>query len=1014
MKFMTPEFSKALGLTVIDAFWQGAILLLIVLVFISLFKQVSPRIKYRLIVTMMLAMPIWSLVSFNNHYKPVSINATNASYVPVSENFVSVTEIPTITLEETAQLSTLDMVVSWIQSNADLAANFWLIGIVVFGLRLLGGLAYLRILRKSANDILDEHWNKRIKELTNKLNIKRTVRLAESIKVNSPIVLGYLKPIILFPMGLIQGMPTDQIEAIITHEMAHIKRVDFLINLLLSTLKVIYFFHPAYWWLYSQAEQEREYHCDLLAIDMIGNKLSLIKALASIQELKLSGLVPAPGFAKGKNQLLERILRITEGRPRTNWLSGILSLLFIAMAFAMVSWKSVQNEQISKETKFEPLSKISQDTITINTVLISNHLMDKFWDDYELRDKKIRDEIGTLLYISKRFIRYYLGSALQTKSDYETSRSILKMIQKKQEELAIKSLNEKSKSLLQIIKELPATDSLGLINLNIQAAHSILDDIEENLKRENNKKSEKNQIKTDTITPITNKKVQTTLLLSNQKDADEIWKEMQSLFTQMQKIFEQGPRKANQKKIDEIKVELEELGNRITVLQKRSQENNSSSENTKRLKELERALAELNEGMLELEEGLEEGLAINALENKERETLERQLKQEKVSPIKSTTYSDELRVTEIEVNSSNEDPVYKEAILYFLENGWSDALLEVDGEIINKSVIEYVRSVDIKNLGRIEQLSGELANRLYRERKTGDRRVVKVLSKDYAHSLKGHNQTQQLIYLDKAWKQFIKADPKNLTSIDFDQYKTILNGEVIEKTTPSVLIEQYGKRYTAHIYVRKALAVVLYGNEFIGDDLGIYFPFIDGKNTSITEFYEKLLGLREEINKSPKKFSAEIVEEVKYQSKYKLEMSNTKPNLKLSKNDGSEARLEFKNYGRYGFTVADMENMGVVDLSELSKSMAETSAGEKGASQLTVIVKPLESKIEKFDIALEKSLMQDSLIDVGVVNSIFLETKRMLINSAVQPKRVLKQYLKLYEKTLGYSLDKNVSYHFKK
>ena len=334
------------------------------------------------------------MVAFNSHYIPVSNQGTDVPSVLMPENFVPSTEIPTTPLNETAQLNSFEKAVNWIQSNANAAAYFWLIGVAVFGIRLLGGMAYVRILKKGAVDILDEHWNNRIVAIAGKLKIKRSIRLVESIKVNSPIVLGYLKPVILFPLGLIQGMPTDQVEAILTHEIAHIKRADFLINLLLSALQVIYFFHPAYWWLFAQAEQEREYHCDLLAINLIGNKLSLIKALASIQELQLPGLVPALGFAKGKNQLLERILRITEGRPRTNWISGLMSLLVIVAAFAMVSWKSVQNDQIPEETEFEPLNEIIndnkneivQDTIkTLKTPFISNHLLVEFMDSYLLR-----------------------------------------------------------------------------------------------------------------------------------------------------------------------------------------------------------------------------------------------------------------------------------------------------------------------------------------------------------------------------------------------------------------------------------------------------------------------------------------------------------------------------------------------------------------------------------------------------------------------------------------------------
>ena len=93
-----------------------------------------------------------------------------------------------------------------------------------------------------------------------------------------------LKPVILLPVGLATSLPIDQVEAILAHEMAHIRRNDYLINLLKSLIEVVFFYHPVIWWISSTLETEREHCCDDITIRICGNEKSLQKALLNLQQ----------------------------------------------------------------------------------------------------------------------------------------------------------------------------------------------------------------------------------------------------------------------------------------------------------------------------------------------------------------------------------------------------------------------------------------------------------------------------------------------------------------------------------------------------------------------------------------------------------------------------------------------------------------------------------------------------------------------------------------------------------
>src|SRR5690606_19858334 len=112
------------------------------------------------------------------------------------------------------------------------------------------------------------------------LGLKERIQLLESVKVNLPLTIGWLKPVILFPAGMLSGMPADQLEAIMAHELAHIQRRDYLFNIVQNAIEILFFFHPAVWAISHRIRVERENCCDDIALRHCQSKLALANALA--------------------------------------------------------------------------------------------------------------------------------------------------------------------------------------------------------------------------------------------------------------------------------------------------------------------------------------------------------------------------------------------------------------------------------------------------------------------------------------------------------------------------------------------------------------------------------------------------------------------------------------------------------------------------------------------------------------------------------------------------------------
>jgi uncharacterized protein (TIGR03435 family) len=161
------------------------------------------------------------------------------------------------------------------------------------------------------------------------------VRLLASALVDAPTVAGWLRPVVLAPVGVLTGLPAGQLEALLLHELAHIRRQDYLVNILQSVAEALLFYHPAVWWVSGHIRTERELCCDDVVVAVFGDPLTYARALAQLESWRPAHLSAA--VAANGGSLADRIARLLgQPRPATHGAvgSGVLTVAVLLASAA--------------------------------------------------------------------------------------------------------------------------------------------------------------------------------------------------------------------------------------------------------------------------------------------------------------------------------------------------------------------------------------------------------------------------------------------------------------------------------------------------------------------------------------------------------------------------------------------------------------------------------------------------------------------------------------------------------
>lgn len=337
-----PDFfsviAQALGLAVVYSLWQIALIWLI-------FKALTWRLQHRndaiylLALAAMFASLLWSVATFAGEYQRLAAEAEvvffEKSLLP--ETAIETNEIEFLPSKPTEQ-SLFLTAQNWLEHNAAPVGWAWLLCASLLWLRLLGGWWLTQHLKKRGVSQPGEAFENLCTDLAKKLKIRQKIVLFESSGIGEPLTIGFWRPVILFPIGMLTQLSPAQVEALLLHELAHIRRYDYFVNLFQLALEVCFFYHPMFWLLSREARTRREFCCDDVVLCHTSNPILYAKTLTDLQ---LSFVHTQNHFAMnatGKNQFAERILRIAGITPKRSFRSNWLILPFLPLLLGLSSW----------------------------------------------------------------------------------------------------------------------------------------------------------------------------------------------------------------------------------------------------------------------------------------------------------------------------------------------------------------------------------------------------------------------------------------------------------------------------------------------------------------------------------------------------------------------------------------------------------------------------------------------------------------------------------------------------
>src|SRR6185437_7842315 len=216
-------------------------------------------------------------------------------------------------------------------------APLWAAGVVLFYLRGAAGWIAARRLRRAGVCSVAAFWQERVEQLAARMRVTKAVALLESALAEAPVVIGHLRPVVLVPAGLLAGLPAAQVEAILLHELAHIRRRDYLANLVQAAVEGILFYHPAVWWISGVMRAERENCCDDLAVAATGSPREYASALMAIEGMRAAdGWLITPVAATG-GSLMKRVARLLGRRSGRDGvvMPAVAAVLTLAVAAAV-------------------------------------------------------------------------------------------------------------------------------------------------------------------------------------------------------------------------------------------------------------------------------------------------------------------------------------------------------------------------------------------------------------------------------------------------------------------------------------------------------------------------------------------------------------------------------------------------------------------------------------------------------------------------------------------------------
>jgi beta-lactamase regulating signal transducer with metallopeptidase domain len=328
---LTPSpWVEAIGWMLLHSLWQGTGVAMVLLGVLYLLRRGPSQVRHLAAcaaMVLVVALPIST-----HHRSDASPRATPARHDADRAPAIRGRITPIVPGSVAISPSASSRLAERLESMLPVVVALWMAGVGVFSLRLWGGWVQARRWVRQQSHPLADPWPERVKRLRERLGVRRVAVLLESARVEVPMVVGWLRPAILVPVAALAGLSAAELEAILAHELAHIRRHDYVVNMIQCVVEVLMFYHPAAWWISRVIRREREECCDDLAVATCRDRLTYARALAAMEGLRAPAFSPSPAASGGI--LLARVRRILEPQEESMNPVRILAGLAVVLAAA--------------------------------------------------------------------------------------------------------------------------------------------------------------------------------------------------------------------------------------------------------------------------------------------------------------------------------------------------------------------------------------------------------------------------------------------------------------------------------------------------------------------------------------------------------------------------------------------------------------------------------------------------------------------------------------------------------
>ena len=372
---MIQKIVSALCWTLIHSLWQGLMLAIVAGVVLMSTRKSKPSLRYNLLTSLLFLFVPASCYTFWVEWNAAGV----FTQVPATTGFDSASPMTIMALTNSAakvingEGHWVSELTNFLNINARWIVILWFVVFCFKSLKAASGIFYVNQIRTRRVQEVGEQWQWHLRQLAQRIGMYDRIGLVASEIVTVPMVTGFLRPMIIVPVGFLSNLPLNQVEAILLHELAHVRRSDYLVNLLQSFGEILFFFNPAVLWLSSLVREEREHCCDDLAINVLENKSDFVNALVSFQEYNLSHSGQAVAFAGKRNHLLDRIKRIIyNNNKQLNAMEKLFVtasvIIATGLSVAFSPAKSIESLPIKPKEKVTLLENRYPKNITQSTI----------------------------------------------------------------------------------------------------------------------------------------------------------------------------------------------------------------------------------------------------------------------------------------------------------------------------------------------------------------------------------------------------------------------------------------------------------------------------------------------------------------------------------------------------------------------------------------------------------------------------------------------------------------------